>query len=107
MRITTNNKPRALLSLSELPTKVADGFDYIQEDDAFCTRFVQYKGHWYDTQDCQGISTRRTNPVGWDCIVQEGDPLACWHAIVSETFFSGVLFRFVGNDDVVVGRYFA
>ena len=107
MNITTNNRARVLKSLSELPTKVAEDFDYIEECEAFDPRFVQFMGHWYDTQDVQGISTRRTNPVGWDCIVQEDDPLARWHAIVSETYFSGVLFRFVGNDEVVVGRYFA
>jgi hypothetical protein len=33
--------------------------------------------------------------------------LADWDSIVSETFFSGVLFRLVGDDQVIVGQYFA
>jgi hypothetical protein len=44
--------------------------------------------------------------MGWAMVVEKDSPLASWHGIVSDSFFSGVLFKFV-NDDVVVGRYFA
>ena len=33
-------------------------------------------------------------------------PLADWHTVVSETYFSGVLFRWGAEDTVIVGRYF-
>lgn len=96
MQIITNNKPRPLVALADLPEKAQADFDYTKEEALWIPRFVQYKGCWYDVYDSQNI----TRELGFD-------QFKGWHAIVSETFFSGVLFRLVGNDDVVVGRYFS
>lgn len=95
MNIITNNVPRPLVSLSELPVKDAKDFGYIKENDAFTPRLVQYKGAWYDTHD-----SMRTSEV-------LNDPFYQWHGYISDTFFSGVLFRFVNDDDVICGRYYA
>ncbi len=105
MKIITNNHPRPLACLAELPAKVRADFDYVGDD--FDARFVQYKGHWYDVYDTQAIRTVPGFPMGWAMVVAEDSPLADWDSIVSETFFSGVLFRLVGDDQVIVGQYFA
>jgi hypothetical protein len=92
MKIITNNHPRPLAWLAELPGKVRTEFDYVGDD--FDRRFVQYKGHWYDVYDSQACGVGFDQFKGWD-------------GIVSETFFSGVLFRFADEDQVIVGSYFA
>jgi len=96
MDIITNNHQRQMACLAELPDNVRADFDYVNEDERYCPRFVQYKGHWYDVYDSQSI----TRELGFD-------QFKGWDGIVSETFFSGVLFRLVGDDEVIVGRYFA
>ena len=60
-----------------------------------------YRGEWYDTHDVQVISR--------DLHTLEGDKLREWHGILSDSFFSGILFRFVGEDldEVVCGTYFS
>jgi hypothetical protein len=93
MKIITNNHPRPLACLAELPGKVRAEFDYVGDGD-YTARFVQYKGHWYDVYDSQACGVGFDQFKGWD-------------GIVSETFFSGVLFRFADEDQVIVGQYFA
>ena len=96
MNIITNNHQRQMACLAELPDNVRADFDYVNEDERYCPRFVRYLGHWYDVYDSQSI----TRELGFD-------QFKGWDGIVSETFFSGVLFRLVGDDEVIVGRYFA
>jgi hypothetical protein len=106
MNIITNNHQRQMACLAELPDNVRADFDYVAKDGDHTARFVQYKGAWYDVLDAQFITREARYPMGWAMAVTEDSPLASWHGIVSETFFSGVLFRFVGDDEVIVGRYF-
>jgi hypothetical protein len=94
--IITNNKPRPLACLLDLPDNVRADFDYVAKDGDYTARFVRYLGCWYDVYDSQSI----TRELGFD-------QFKGWDGIVSETFFSGVLFRLVGDDEVIVGRYFA
>ena len=96
MNIITNNHQRQMACLAELPDNVRADFDYVNEDERYCPRFVRYLGHWYDVYDSQACGVGFDQFKGWD-------------GIVSETFFSGVLFRFVvaDEDQVIVGRYFA
>lgn len=106
MDITTNNHQRPLVCLAALPDNVRSDFDYVSEHD-YANRFVQYRGAWYDVYDTQAIRTRPDHPMGWAMVVAEASPFADWDSIVSETFFSGVVFRWGAEDDtVVVGRYF-
>jgi hypothetical protein len=97
--------------LAELPAAAQKDFDYvIGEPGADDPRFVEYKGAWYDVYDVQYITTQRTRPVGHEMVVDPSDPLAQWHAVISESYFSGVLFRYPlphETDDVIVGRYTA
>jgi hypothetical protein len=103
VNIITNNHQRQMACLAELPDNVRADFDYVNEDERYCPRFVQYKGHWYDVYDTQVLEQSRLPPGPLFKLAAGG-----WDGIVSETFFSGVLFRFVADEDqVIVGRYFA
>lgn len=107
MKITTDNKPRCLMSWREIDAKSQPDFDYIDEDDRHNDRFVKYKGEWYDTHDTQRIVVAKDLkfPVGWATYVEPDDPLAKWHVIITESYFSGIVFRFVDDLCVIVGRY--
>ena len=96
MNIITNRIPRPLACLADLPEKARKDFGYLAEDEACEPRLVQYKGVWYDV---------------WDSIpvMLESDAtrhaFAGWDGYISDSFFSGVLFRFADEDCVIVGRY--
>lgn len=108
MEIITNWQPRNLVALHELPAKHQKFFDYVREDGDYTPRFVQYKGEWHDAYDTQRIEpdNGRQHPMGWAIRVHPGSPLCLFDSVESDSFFSGLLFRFVGEDQVVVGRYF-
>lgn len=104
MKITTTGKAKQLLTLGELPKKAQSDFDYI--GDALDTpRFVKYRGAFYDVYDTQRITIHNVSPMGWAMVVKHDSPLSKWHAIVSETYFSGVVFRINEAGMVVCGSY--
>ena len=105
MKITTNNIPRELVTFHDIPKKSQPDFDYVTEDAQFEYRFIQYKGSWYDTYDTQCIAVNHGQFMGWTMAVEEDSPLAKWHAVIGESYFSGVLFRFTGESMVICGSY--
>lgn len=126
IKVITNNVPRKLHMLSQVPKKIRKDFDYIYDrpeikelpkkerqnhDCMWEERLVQYLGVWYDVRDTQRIiGSPNMGRMGWEMIVDEDHPFAKWDAVISDTFFSGVLFRFVETDDgdsVVCGRYYS
>lgn len=103
IKIHTNNQPRPLVSVNEIPIEFRDEFDYIYDKDQ--QSLVKYKDYWYDAYDTQKIHVGTGDPFGM--VVDKGSPFADWHAITSESFFSGVLFRFLDDGErVVVGSYY-
>lgn len=96
MNITTNRIPRPLACLHDLPRSAAGDFDYI--DDAYELRLVQYKGVWYDVYDsmrCPGAEAPEATRHAF----------AGWDGYISDSYFSGVLFRFADDDHVVCATY--
>lgn len=101
--IKCNNARRAMLSYAELDKSVQKDFDYMEDrnDDWFQPRFVLYMGSWYDTSDTDGLAPDWLKSHGFD-------------TFVSESFFSGVAFKFFDEDgdllgdgsEVIVGRYY-
>lgn len=100
--VVCNNVPRDTVDACELtPAERAD-FDYVDwsaiDRGEESGTFVHYRGTWFDLGDVEGPVV--LNGVGWD-------------AHISDTFFSGVVFRFVHEDgddgeyDVVCGRYYS
>lgn len=98
LTITTNSVPRDVLDGFELTAAEREEFDYIDwaaiEDGRDSASFFRYKGEVYDLGDCE-TSTAAANPFpGWD-------------GYYSQTFFSGVLFRYCDDfERVIVARYY-
>lgn len=106
LNIRTDNKFRDLVSWIELPEKWQKEFAYVADEDRYSPRFVKYKGQYYDTCDTQRITTEGGAFAGWAMQVKPDDPLAKWHAIASDSFFSGMVFKFDEDfEKVVVGVY--
>lgn len=110
IKIVTDGKPRELKCFMDLTEKERADFDYIKDDDFYSPRFVKYKGHWYDVDDTQWICAEPYTRHMGDFCVSPGHPFAQWHRVTSESFFSGVLFRFRLDlsedlDQVICGRY--
>ncbi len=91
--IVTNNKPRHMLYGYDLPKSVRKDFDYIDDDEYASHDFVEYKGRYYDLAESIAV----TDPVM---------EAAGWHSYEAGSYFSGVCFKLVDTDTVVVGRYY-
>lgn len=100
MTIKTNNVPRPLHALVDLPDSVRAQFDYIDEDESYSARLFQYRGSWYDSHEFQSTTRGLT----------EFSPLKAWDAFQSESMFSAVLIRFMfddcGDENVIVGYFY-
>lgn len=96
MKIITNNIPRPLACFLDLPEKARADFDYLEDPHEY--RLVQYKGVWYDVWD----STTCTGAVATD---DTRHLFSGWDGYISDSFFSGVLFKFADEDRVVCATY--
>jgi hypothetical protein len=106
MKIVTNHQQRLLLDAHNLTSKERAEHDYLDwdaiergEDSA---TFIRYLGHAYLLSDFSG-DYGITRGAGLP------DVFAGWDGYLSESFFSGVVIRFVpdDNDRVIVGRYYS
>ena len=95
MKIITNRIPRPLQCLLDLPGKARADFDYL--DDPYECRLVQYKGVWYDVYDSMRCPTMDSSAPH--------NAFSRWDGYISDSYFSGVLFKFADEDRVVVGQY--
>jgi hypothetical protein len=97
--IITNNVPRDVIDAYELTPKEREEFDYLDwkkiellEDSA---QFFRYKGELYDLGDFQRVGTADGNFLDWD-------------GFITDSFFSGILIRYVDEfERVVVGRFYS
>ncbi len=103
IKIITNNVPRDIVNSWELTVAERAEFDYLDwdaiEDGRDSADFARYKGQLYDLGDTEGTfpADRR------------------WF-YVSDSFFSGVLFRYapdecnpdeIDPERIICGRYYA
>lgn len=97
--VVTNNQPRDVIEVWELTDKERTEFDYLDwaaiergEDSA---TFIRYRGGTYDLGEfmlCRGM------PLS--------SPLIAWDGYLSDSFFSGILVRYVENAErVIVARF--
>ena len=94
MKIITNNKPRTLLSIDELTETEKAEFDYMDGDAAAdCAQFFRHRGVVYTTQDFMRVEDK-------------DGPLADWHGVYGESYWSGKVIRYI-DDDVVVGSFYS
>ena len=99
LTIKTNNVPRNYSYGSDFNGKerqeMLEQFDYLEEFFNI-SRFVNYKGYWYDLS--QFLFTKG------DSELEDSG----WEGYSSDSFFSGVVVRYVENDEqVVMGTYFS
>lgn len=98
LTIITNNVPRPIVEAWELSVKEQDEFDYLDwdaikkgEDSA---TFVRYKDELIDLGDLERAGLYNIFPD--------------WDAYRSDTFFSGILIKFVDDgEQVIMGRYYS
>lgn len=104
--IITNNVPRDIINPWELTTKERNEFLYLSwpdlDEGKDSASFMRYKGETYDLGDNEGIPHFAP---GWD-------------GYYSQSFFSGVLFRYprdpdnlgrkdeIDSERVIIGQYY-
>lgn len=102
LTIITNHVPRFTIDAHELTNVERAQFDYIDwnkvDEGIESATFIRYKG---DLMDLGEFMTTSGMP--------EFSPLRQWHGYSNDSFFSGVVVKFVDNDDeaVIVGRFYA
>lgn len=90
MKIITNNQPRLLLYGYELTDKEKQDFDYLEDIDSHS--FLKYKGTIYDAGEFMRV---------------DNDYLKGWDGYSSDSYFSGVLIKYIDSDHVIVARYYS
>jgi hypothetical protein len=114
LKIVTNNVPRDVLSGYEMdPQILRDVFDIEIQDmnddqigDLCSMQFVKFRGMWYDVSDFI-----TTSPGPWNHGLPE--EFRQWDGYSSDSFFSGVLLKYVREDDrmdfdrVVMATYYS
>lgn len=90
INIITNNKPRKLLEFSELPEKVLKKEFYWVEPSNF--NFFKFKDRYYCIEEFT-IPPKDISSRGW-------------HGILTDSFFSGILIRYLNDEEIVVGTCF-
>jgi len=109
LTIKTNNVPRDIVNAHELAEKERKEFDYLNwqaiERGEESASFVRYRGVLYSLSDFVRIVPRSGNlgPMGFCHPIDDDSPLANWHGILTDSFFSGIVLRFVDDDGVIVG----
>jgi hypothetical protein len=101
LTIITNHHPRDVIEAYELDRAEREDFDYIDwngvDEGTASATFMRYKGELHDLGEFQAVFPRPGDPVF------EGK----WDGIQTDSFFSGVLVRYVENfERVIVARYY-
>jgi hypothetical protein len=102
--VITNGVPRDIVDGWQVPAGVRADFDYVDWDAVDrgedSVSFFRYKDAWFDLGDIPA----RSPHVPAD----EPDPFAGWDGVASDSFFSGILVRYVDDfERVIVGRYYS
>jgi hypothetical protein len=107
--ITTNNVARPVIDAWELSADERAEFDYLDWESIDrgenSASFLRYKGQLYDLGEFSRVispSAARMHPA--ECAAPE---FQGWSGYRSDSFFSGLLVKYVGDDwdSVVVGWY--
>ena len=107
MTIRTNGVARDIVEAYELNAQERSDFDYLDweaiENGNDSRSFVRYRGQLIDLGDVMRCPQPTIDaPAGtvWDTLSRE------WDGYESDSFFSGLLFKYVDNcERVIVGRY--
>lgn len=101
LTIITNHQRRDLISLNDIPRRFHDEFGYIDSEEFYAPRIVAYRGAFYDVNEF--TRTPNNEPAR-----QELNDLSAWDGYQSDSYFSGIVLRYVDNfERVIVGRYYS
>lgn len=93
LTIRTNHVPRDVLRWFDLSPKEQSEFDYLDSDDRRMeAEFVRYRGWVYDLHDMER---------GWGG-TQMPEPFAGWDNYLSDSYFSGILIKWLNDGEQVV-----
>jgi hypothetical protein len=96
--VITNHVPRQMLYGYELTAKERNEFDYLTDFEIDTHDFVRYRGWVYDIDDTMAITDLdRDHP--------QREWMRGWDSYVSDSYFSGVLFKLVGDGHVICATY--
>ena len=94
LTIKTNSVPRNYSYGSDFTGKerqeMLEQLDYLTEEDFNISQFINYKGYWYDLS--QFLFTKGDSEL---------ENLG-WEGYCSDSFFSGVVVRYVENDETTI-----
>ena len=112
MQIKTNNQPRPVIYWYDLTDAERAELDYIDTDTAQDDfRGFRYKGAVYDLGEFSAICTRSQqarSQYSFAHTAEDDSPLAAWHGIQTDSYFSGVVVRYSDDfDTVTVGRAYS
>lgn len=107
MKITTNHMPRPIVDAWELTEQEQKEFDYLDwlaiKNGNDSASFVRYQDQLYDLGEFSRIiapDSKRCHPM--EC----AEPaFQDWQGYMSDSFFSGLLIRYVDDESVIVARY--
>ena len=114
--VKTNNTKRDVLQWHDLTDKEKEEFDYIDtEEKQYSAEFFRYRGSCYDISEFQRITAPGACLNGWAYVAHDNEdgtqsPLRKWDAIQTDSYFSGIVFRYVPDTDceqIVVGRVYS
>jgi len=99
--VKTNHVPRDVIDSSQLTAKEREEFSYHNwtalENGEDSADFFRYKGETYDVGEFMTTST-----------LPEFNPLTRWDGYHSDSFFSGIVIRYVDNGErIIVGTFYA
>lgn len=92
LTITTNNQPRFLLNWFDLTDKERSEFDYLKtEEEQSEHQFFRYRGWTYDLGE----------------FMRAPEELKPWHGYHGDSYFSGILVKYVGDESVICATYYS
>jgi len=94
MEIITNHQPRpadyGMYFVGSLRQKLRAEFDYLSEEEFDVAEFFNYRGVWYHIGEFLRCAAQQF--PGWDG----------YH---SDSYFSGIVIKYLYGEGVIVGRY--
>ena len=92
LTLKSNGHERELYMHCELSEEACEQFGYVEIEDWCQPRFFEYRGAWYDVQDCEVVRI----PDHW---------LREYDGFFTESAFSAVLFKYTDDFDAVIVTY--
>jgi hypothetical protein len=101
LTIRTNNVPRVIVDAWELSPDERGDFDYLDweaiERGSDSASFLRYRGEIYDLGEFQTTGG-----------LPEFSPLRAWDGYISDSYFSGIVVRYVNDcEEIVCGTFYA